>query len=40
VLTIMPGAIVLGVFAYAVAWVVILQVIEPLRPLEAMPSMN
>jgi phage shock protein C len=35
-LTIAPGAIVLGVFAYAIAWLVMPQAMAP--PLEPMPS--
>lgn len=37
-LTIAPGAIILGVFAYVIAWLVMPQATAPPPPLEAMPS--
>jgi phage shock protein C len=38
VLTLVPGAIVLGVFAYAVAWAVMPRAETPPQPLQPMPS--
>ena len=38
VLTLVPGAIVLGVFAYVIAWLVMPQATAPPPPLEPMPS--
>jgi phage shock protein C len=38
ILTIMPGAIVLGVFAYVIAWLVMPQATAPPPPLEPMAT--
>jgi phage shock protein C len=38
VLTLVPGAIVLGVFAYVIAWLVMPQAVAPPPPFEPMPS--
>jgi phage shock protein C len=38
ILTIIPGAIILGVLAYAIAWLVMPQATAPPPPLETIPS--